>query len=105
MYTEVTPGDELDLLVETNPSVISATPVQHRNDDPCFTERFLRIALNHDSVIASLKMHRWSFRWDNAGKVDTVLRDLGYTATWINEFNWSGCYWVELADIKFKEDI
>lgn len=99
MYKEMTPGEELDGIVETDANEIEDLLVQCDNYAPCFTERFLRATLSNRSVLGLLRKGAWAFRWDNAGKVDTVLRSMGYTPKWDRVLNYDRHYWIHLVGI------
>jgi hypothetical protein len=75
--------NELDAVFESD-QVLHSYMVQHHNGDPAFTAEFLRGALSRPKVFEDVtSVHsKWMFRWDNASKLDVILREMGYIPHW-----------------------
>jgi hypothetical protein len=78
--------------------------VQHSAEGDIWDADSLRMLLRNPDVIATLT--EWQYRIDNAGRLDTILRELGYTAQWsdVQEYpDHMGRWWLKLVDIKHPE--
>lgn len=71
----------LDVLVGPAGTIVN-TLIQYNSDWPIFNREYLRAALGRQDVRDELFSGSWWFRWDNAGRVDTVMRELGYEVDW-----------------------